>query len=292
MALASGTQFGPYEIAEQIGVGGMGEVYRAVDTSLGRSVAIKVLPPEFAHDVERLARFEREARTLASLNHPNIATIHGLEKADPQAGVSQGVMRALVMELVDGPTLADRIADGPIAIKEVLAIAGQIADALAAAHEQGIIHRDLKPANIKVRPDGTVQGARFRSRESVGARAGISSGQAALAVSYHHDPLAVTVPACSRHCRIHEPEQARGKPADKRSDIWAFGNVFYEMLTGKRTFDTGEVSDTLAIDPHQRAGLERLAGNGAGFDPHPAATQPDKGSAAAARFRVGRAAGD
>ena len=149
MALPPGTRLGPYEVTAQIGVGGMGEVYRATDTNLKRAVAIKVLPASVAGDAERLARFQREAEVLAVLNHPNIAQIHGLEKSD-------GTI-ALVMELVEGPTLADRIAQGPIQVDEVLPIAKQIAEALEAAHERGIIHRDLKPANIKVRPDGTVK---------------------------------------------------------------------------------------------------------------------------------------
>ena len=149
MALISGTRLGPYEISTQIGKGGMGEVYRALDPNLGRQVAVKVLPDTFARDPERLARFEREAKTLAALNHSNIAQIYGLENAD-------GV-RALVMELVEGSTLAERIAQGPIPVNEALAIARQIAEALEAAHELGIVHRDLKPANIKVRPDGTVK---------------------------------------------------------------------------------------------------------------------------------------
>ncbi len=149
MSLTPGTRLGPYEITAQIGVGGMGEVYRATDTNLKRQVAIKVLPDAFAHDPDRLARFEREAKTLASLNHPNIAIIHGLEKADG--------IRALVMELVEGDDLSQRIAQGAIPLDEALPIAKQIAEALEAAHEQGIIHRDLKPANIKLRPDGTVK---------------------------------------------------------------------------------------------------------------------------------------
>ena len=149
MSLKPGTRVGPYEIVAQIGVGGMGEVYRATDTNLGRQVAIKVLPEAVAQDADRLARFEREARTLASLSHPNIAVVHGLERADGR--------QALVMELVEGPTLADRIAAGRISFGDALLLANQIADALDAAHEQGIVHRDLKPANIKVRPDGTVK---------------------------------------------------------------------------------------------------------------------------------------
>jgi serine/threonine protein kinase len=160
MPLAPGARIGPYQVTAQIGAGGMGEVYAAIDTNLGRQVAIKILPDAFAADAERLARFEREARTLASLNHPNIAIIHGLEKAD-------GV-RALVMELVDGPTLGDRITQGPIPLDEALPIARQIAEALEAAHEQGIIHRDLKPANIKVRPDGTVKVLDFGLAKALG----------------------------------------------------------------------------------------------------------------------------
>src|SRR5512138_2203871 len=154
MALASGTRVGPYEIAEPIGVGGMGEVYRARDVNLGRDVALKVLPDAFAQDPERLARFEREAKTLAALSHPNIAIVHGFERGPAEAG---HYVRALVMELVEGPTLADRIAQGSIPIDEAIPIAKQIAEGLEAAHEQGVIHRDLKPANIKVRPDGIVK---------------------------------------------------------------------------------------------------------------------------------------
>jgi serine/threonine-protein kinase len=149
LPLIPGTRLGPYEIVSALGVGGMGEVYRARDTKLNRDVAIKVLLPAVANDPDRLARFSREAQVVASLNHPNIAHIHGLEESDGT--------RALVMELVEGPTLADRIGIGPIPLDEALPIAKQIAEALEAAHEQGIIHRDLKPANIKVRPDGTVK---------------------------------------------------------------------------------------------------------------------------------------
>ena len=163
MSLASGTRLGPYQVGAQIGAGGMGEVYRATDTNLGRDVAIKVLPEALAQDPERLARFEREARTLASLNHPNVAIVHGLER-------SQGTI-ALVMERVDGTTLADRIAIGAIPVADALPIAGQIAEALEAAHEQGIVHRDLKPANIKLRPDGTVKVLDFDDRRT-GSRGG------------------------------------------------------------------------------------------------------------------------
>jgi protein kinase-like protein/WD40 repeat protein len=235
MALAPGTRLGPYKIGAQIGVGGMGEVYRAQDTNLGRDVAIKVLPDAFAQDPERVARFEREAKTLASLNHPNIAIIHGLENA-------RGVL-ALVMELVQGTTLADRIAHGPIAVDEALAIARQIAEAVEAAHEQGIIHRDLKPANVKVRDDGAVKVLDFglaKTLEPVGATPSLS-----------HSPT-ITTPAMTQAGVIlgtaayMSPEQAKGKPADKRSDVWAFGCVLYEMLTGTRAFDGENVTDTIA----------------------------------------------
>ena len=214
----------------------MGEVYRATDTNLARQVAIKVLPASVAADPDRLARFDREAKTLAALNHPNIAAIYGLEK-------SSGIT-ALVMELVEGPTLADRIAQGAIPIDEALPIARQVAEALEAAHEQGIIHRDLKPANIKVRSDGTVKVLDFglaKAMEPVGA---ISPGVT-------QSPT-ITTPAMTQAGLIlgtaayMSPEQAKGQPADKRSDVWAFGCVLYEMLTAKRAFDGEDVSDTLA----------------------------------------------
>src|SRR6476659_6057748 len=175
MALDPGTRLGPYEIVSAIGAGGMGEVYRATDTNLGRQVAIKVLPEVFAQDPERVARFEREAKTLASLNHPNIAIIHGLEK-------SQGTY-ALVMELVEGEDLSQRIARGPIPVDEALPIAKQIAEALEAAHEQGIIHRDLKPANVKVRPDGMVKVLDFGLAKLAETSAAAATGQTPLSMS-------------------------------------------------------------------------------------------------------------
>ena len=179
MSLAPGTRLGPYEVVAQIGVGGMGEVYRATDTNLKRQVAIKVLPERLAADPERLARFQREAEVLAALNHPNIAHIHGLEKSDGTT--------ALVMELVEGPTLADRIAQGPIPVDEALPIARQIAEALEAAHEQGIIHRDLKPANIKVRDGRHREGAGLRPGEGAGT-SGCAGGPASLdSVADDHD---------------------------------------------------------------------------------------------------------
>jgi eukaryotic-like serine/threonine-protein kinase len=235
MPLTPGTLVGPYEILGPIGVGGMGEVYRARDTGLHRDVAIKVLPDEFAQDTERLARFEREARTLASLNHPNIATIHGLELTGPT--------RALVMEFVDGPTLADRIAEGALPVDEALAIVRQIADALEAAHDQGIVHRDLKPANIKLRPDGTVKVLDFglaKTIEPSGAMTGRSMSPT------------ITTPAMTQAGVIlgtaayMSPEQAKGRGVDKRSDVWALGCVLYELLTGRQAFDGEDVSETLA----------------------------------------------
>ena len=236
LSVTPGTRLGPYEIVAQIGVGGMGEVYRATDTNLARQVAIKVLPASVAADPDRLARFDREAKTLAALNHPNIAAIYGLEN-------SSGIT-ALVMELVEGPTLADRIAQGAIPIDEAVPIARQIAEALEAAHEQGIIHRDLKPANIKVRSDGTVKVLDFGLAKAIEPVGAISPGVT-------QSPT-ITTPAMTQAGLIlgtaayMSPEQAKGQPADKRSDVWAFGCVLYEMLTAKRAFDGEDVSDTLA----------------------------------------------
>ena len=248
MPLSAGTRLGPYEIVSALGAGGMGEVYGARDTKLDRAVAIKILPEAFAADTERIARFQREAKTLASLNHLNIAHIHGLEE-------SNGV-RALVMELVEGEDLAQRIARGAIPVDEALPIAKQIADALEAAHEQGIIHRDLKPANIKVRPDGTVKVLDFGL-----AKAMEPASAQALRRARIMSPT-ITTPAHLRQgfggqamtqagmilgtAAYMSPEQARGKTVDKRADIWAFGCVLYEMLTGQRAFDGEGVSETLA----------------------------------------------
>jgi hypothetical protein len=236
VSLALGTRLGPYEVTAQIGVGGMGEVYRATDTNLARQVAIKVLPAPVAADAERLARFDREAKTLAALNHPNIATIYGLEKS---AGTT-----ALVMELVEGPTLADRIGRGPIPIDEALPIARQIAEALEAAHEQGIIHRDLKPANIKVRPDSTVKGLDFGL-----AKAMEPAGSSAVNAS---QTPTITTPAMTQAGMIlgtaayMSPEQAAGIPVDRRADIWAYGVILWEMLSGQRLFGGETVVHTLA----------------------------------------------
>jgi eukaryotic-like serine/threonine-protein kinase len=236
MALSAGTRLGPYEIVGALGAGGMGEVYRARDTTLDRDVAIKILPDAFAVDAERVARFQREAKVLASLNHPNIAIIHGLEQA--------GNVHALVMELVPGEDLSQRIARGAIALDEAMPIARQIADALEAAHEQGIIHRDLKPANIKVRPDGTVKVLDFglaKAMEPPASSPGVSQSPT------------LTSPAMMTGMNVilgtaayMSPEQAVGRPADKRSDVWAFGVVLMEMLTGRPVFAGETVSHVLA----------------------------------------------
>jgi serine/threonine protein kinase len=237
-----GQKLGPYEVLAKLGEGGMGAVYRAIDTSLGRQVAIRVLPDGFAADVDRLARIEREARMLAALNHPHIAAIYAVEKS---AGTT-----ALVMELVEGDDLSQRIAQGAILLDEALPIATQIAEALEAAHEQGIIHRDLKPANIKVRADGTVKVldfglAKALDPERSSAAAGASAGHA-----QSMSPT-ITSPAMTRAGMIlgtaayMAPEQARGRAVDKRADIWAFGAVLYEMLTGTRAFPGEDVTDTI-----------------------------------------------
>ena len=230
MALVPGTRLGVYEVTAQIGAGGMGEVYRATDTNLKRAVAIKVLPAAVGGDADRLARFQREAEVLAALNHPNIAAIYGLEKTP--------AFTALVMELVEGEDLSQRIARGAIPLDEALPIARQIADALEAAHEQGIIHRDLKPANIKVREDGTVKVLDFGLAKLVEAP-GAGSSAAGLSQS-----PTITSPAMMTGVGVllgtaayMSPEQARGRVVDKRADIWAFGCVVFEMLAGQRPFE-------------------------------------------------------
>jgi serine/threonine protein kinase len=232
LAFTPGTRLGGYEIAAQIGKGGMGEVYRARDLKLGRDVAIKVLPEDVAREQERLTRFEREGRTLASLNHPNIANIYGLEDA--------GDVRALVMELVEGPTLADRIVRGPVPPAEAVSIARQIVDALDAAHERGIVHRDLKPANIKVTPDGVVKVLDFGLAKASDdpLRPDMSMSPTYTAVNTRDGVILGTAAYMS-------PEQARGSNVDKRTEIWAFGCVLYEMLTGRSTFGRDTLSDTL-----------------------------------------------
>jgi dipeptidyl aminopeptidase/acylaminoacyl peptidase len=254
LALIPGTRLGPYEVASQIGVGGMGEVYRATDTNLKRSVAIKVLPASVAADAERLVRFQREAEVLAALNHPNIAAIYGLERS--------GVTSALVMELVEGDDLSQRLARGPIPRDETLPIAKQIADALEAAHEQGIIHRDLKPANIKVRPDGTVKVLDFGLAKAIEGLSGParSAGPSGLSMSPTiMSPAAMTGAGIILGTAAYmAPEQAKGKAVDKRADIWAFGVVLFEMLTGQTLFGAETISETLAAVIKDPPRLERL----------------------------------
>ena len=230
MSLTAGMRLGPYEILSVIGAGGMGEVYRARDPRLDRDVAIKVLPDLFANDPDRLARFEREAKTLAALNHPNIAHIHGLEESS--------TVRALVMELVEGEDLAQRLSRGPILADDALLIARQIAEALEAAHEQGIIHRDLKPANIKVRPDGSVKVLDFGLAKAMEATTAPDTALTSPAMTGMGIVLGTAA--------YMAPEQAKGKPVDRRADIWAFGVVLYEMLTGRAAYPGETITDVIA----------------------------------------------
>ncbi len=245
MALSPGTRLGSYDVIALISSGGMGEVYRARDTKLGRDVALKVLPDLFADDPERLARFQREARVLASLNHPNIASIYGLEE-------TEGV-RALVLELVEGPTLAERIAQGAIPIDEALFIARQIAEALEAAHEAGVIHRDLKPANVKVKPDGMVKVLDFGLAKALEGDAGSDPSESPTMTA-----AATRAGVIMGTAAYMSPEQAKGKVADKRADIWAFGVVLLEMLTGHRVFSGETVSETLAAVMMKAPAWDRL----------------------------------
>jgi eukaryotic-like serine/threonine-protein kinase len=240
VALAPGTRLGVYEILTPIGAGGMGEVYQARDARLKRDVALKVLPDNFAQDTDRLARFQREAELLATLNHPNIAGIYGLEE-------SNGV-RALVLELVEGPTLADRIAKGPIPLDDALPIARQIAEALEAAHEKGVIHRDLKPANIKLRADDTVKVLDFGLAKMLDATPGGSSrtGSDVTESPTMMSPAMTQAGLILGTAAYMSPEQARGRGVDARTDIWAFGCVLSEMLTGQRAFPGETTSDAIA----------------------------------------------
>jgi eukaryotic-like serine/threonine-protein kinase len=260
-AMAAGIEFGPYRILAPVDAGGMGEVYRALDTRLHREVALKVLPTALSDDPERVARLEREARLLATLNHPHIATIHGLEIA--------GDLRAIVMELIEGPTLAERLASGPLALNEALEIARQIAEALEAAHAKGIIHRDLKPANIKLTAAGTVRVLDFGLAKSTGPDPH-DLGMVPAAGS--NEGLVMGTPA------YMSPEQARGQRVDARSDVWAFGCVLYEMLTGHPAFGRATPAETLAalldqepdwtrLPPNVPAGIRRMLRRGLERDP-------------------------
>ncbi len=248
--LTPGTRLGPYEIVSPLGAGGMGEVFRARDTKLNRDVAIKVLPAAFAQDAERVARFRREAHVLASLNHPNIAAIHGLEESD-------GVV-ALALELVEGEDLAERLKRGAIPVDEAVAIAKQIAEGLEAAHEKGIVHRDLKPANLKLTGDGTVKILDFGLAK---AYEGEPTAEGALSQSPTISRQMTEAGVIFGTAAYMSPEQARGSKVDKRADIWAFGVVLFEMLTGKKLFTGETVSDTLAAVLRQEIDWKVLPGS-------------------------------
>ncbi|HEV2202852.1 MAG TPA: protein kinase [Bryobacteraceae bacterium] len=254
MRLPAGSRLGHYEIAALIGVGGMGEVYRAQDTKLRRDVALKVLPAAFAHDADRMTRFEREARVLASLSHPNIASIFGIEDS--------GVARALVMELVDGATLAEMLTRGPLPLEEALHVARQMADAIEYAHDRGVIHRDLKPANVKITPDGAVKVLDF------GLAKALADDEARSSLSGDRSPT-LTMRATEAGMILGtaaymSPEQAKGKTADRRADIWAFGAVLFEMLAGKPLFSGDTAAEIMASAIKEDPDLGRL----------PAATPP------------------
>ena len=232
--MESGTKLGHYEVLSLLGKGGMGEVWRAKDTKLGREVAIKTLPEEFAKDADRLARFEREAKLLASLNHPNIAAIHGFEEHNGT--------HFLVLELVEGDTLADRLNRGPMPAEEALKLAHQIADALKAAHDKGVIHRDLKPLNIKVTDDDKVKVLDFGLAKAFAGdepEASVSNSPTLSMAATQQGMILGTAAYMS-------PEQAKGRTVDKRTDIWAFGCVLFEMLTGGQSFGASDVTESLA----------------------------------------------
>src|SRR5512136_2909037 len=241
-----GKTLGHYQITKQLGKGGMGEVFQAKDSKLGRDVAIKVLTDEFARDTDRVARFQREAKVLASLNHPNIAAIHGLEEF--------GGTNFLVLELVEGQTLADRIKAGPIPVEESLKLALQIAEALEAAHEKGVVHRDLKPANIKVTPDGKVKVLDFGLAK---AYAG-DKEEMNLSNSPTLSNAATQQGVILGTAAYMSPEQAKGKAVDKRTDVWAFGCVVFEMLTGQAAFQGEDVTEILAAVVKGGADLDLL----------------------------------
>ena len=240
-----------YRVTAALGAGGMGEVYRATDTNLHRDVAIKVLPPEVVQDPERLSRFKREAHLLASLNHPNIAAIYGLEEADGKP--------FLALELVEGEDLKERLARGAIPVDEALEIAKQVAEALEEAHGKGIVHRDLKPANVKLTPDGKVKVLDFGLAKAwAGDASGVNSGSAALSQSptlAHTGTIAGVILGTAAYM---SPEQARGKPVDKRADVWSFGVLLWEMLTGRSLFAGDTVTDVIAAVVTREPDLDAL----------------------------------
>ncbi len=270
MSLESGTKLASYEILSLIGAGGMGEVYRAKDTKLGREVAIKVLPEAFARDEERLARFEREARILAALNHPGIATLYGLEES---AGTSY-----LVMELVEGETLGERLDRGPIPVDEAIALFEQIAEALDAAHEKNIVHRDLKPANAKITREGQIKVLDFglaKDYKPAGTDIDLSDSPT-LAKEDTREGTILGTPA------YMSPEQARGKRVDKRTDIWAFGCCLFKSALWEVSFRQRHPLGHTECDPSGRARVGRFAENAAGAHRASASTLPGEGSQAPA----------
>src|SRR5262245_24884072 len=233
MRLTPGAHLGPYDIVGPLGEGGMGQVYRARDSRLKRDVALKILPDQFAHDPDRLARFRREAEALAALNHPNIAAIYGFE---------EGQVSALVLELVDGPTLADRLARGPLPLADIWPLATQITEALAAAHDKGIGHRDLKPANIKITHDDRVKVPDFGLAKALATTSDVIDVASSPTIVGTMSGSAGVILGTAAYM---SPEQARGKPVDARTDVWAFGCVLYEMLTGKAAFAGETITDIL-----------------------------------------------
>jgi len=241
-----GTTISHYKVLEKIGEGGMGEVYRAEDTNLSREVAIKVLPEQFTKDLQRLARFEREAKLLASLNHPNIAAIYGLEEAD-------GV-RFLALELVPGETLQERVAKGPLPVEEALEICRQIAEGVEAAHEKGVIHRDLKPANVKVTPEGKVKILDFGLAKAFEDETPVTDISQSPTLTEEMTRAGVILGTAA----YMSPEQAKGKSVDKRADVFAFGAVLYELLTGKRAFEGETITETIAAVLKSEPDWEKL----------------------------------
>ena len=236
MPLPAGTRVGPYEIVAALGAGGMGEVYRARDARLGRDVAIKALPAAFAGDAERLARFEREARLLASLSHPNLAAIYGLEEV--------GSARYLALELIEGETLAARLARGPLPVDDALDVARQIAAGVEAAHENDVVHRDLKPANVMLATSGAVKVLDFGlAKSSAADRSGSDPNLSASPTMTSPATMAGVILGTAAYM---SPEQARGRAVDKRTDIWSFGCILFECLTGRQAFGGETVSDIVA----------------------------------------------
>ena len=235
MTLAPGVRVGPYEIVGPLGAGGMGEVYRARDTRLGRDVAVKVLPEGFERDPERVTRFEREAKLLASMNHPNIAMLYGVEQ--------HGDMLCLALELIEGESLAERLARGPLTLDEAFDVAAQVATALEAAHEAGVVHRDLKPGNVMLRPDGVAKVLDFGLARGQGNAGGPHSDMTQSPTMTSPATMPGVILGTAAYM---SPEQAKGRRADKRADVWAWGCLLYELITGQRAFPGEDVSETMA----------------------------------------------